>query len=57
LVSGLSGQDRLLKSMIRQTSNTLPLIISFMLHIRKPTPTPTPNTHGMNTYNHNAFEK
>jgi hypothetical protein len=39
------------KSMIRQTSNTPLLIISLMLHIRKPAPTPTPNTLGMITSN------
>jgi len=47
----LSDQDRRQKSMIRRTSNTPLLMISRILHIRKPTPTPTTNIRGMITYN------
>jgi len=38
--------------MTRQSWNTPLLIISLMLHIRKPTPTPTPNIPGMIPYSH-----
>jgi hypothetical protein len=50
----LSGQGRR-KSMTRQTLNTPLLIISLMLHIPKPTVTPTPNTLGMITSNLNVM--
>jgi hypothetical protein len=39
------------EAMTRQTSNTPLLIIPLMLHIRKPTLTPTPNIRGMITSN------
>jgi len=31
------------------------LMISLIRHIHKPTLAPTPNTHGMNTFSHNAL--